>query len=178
LRKDSLLRWAQAISGWWLAFWALAAASGSLVETAILRAHHCRDGMNSLRFGNQIYAILIVLLLIRIQRRTWPSFVNVAETTYGIYLIHAIVINLVFAAAARVLYTHEHIYGPVGLVLLWVVLAPTAYFLSLRFTQALASNPRWGWTVGAANSGVSKRVATTVIMSEEMAPAGQSLGNA
>jgi peptidoglycan/LPS O-acetylase OafA/YrhL len=104
--------------------------------------------------------------------------VNVAETTYGVYLVHVIFIDLVFAAAAHVLYSHHQVYGPLPLVLIWVVLAPIAYFLSLQFTRALASSRRWGWTVGAANSGVRKRVAATVITSQDMVPAGQSLGNA
>lgn len=149
LRKDRVLHFAQSISGWWLVFWACVAFGISLIETEILRSLHSPDDMNSLRFGNQIYAILIVLLLVRIRRRTWPGFVKVAETTYGIYLIHAFVIELVFALAAPVVYAHGQAYGAVGIFVMWLVLAPAAYFLSLQFTRAVASSTRWSWAVGA-----------------------------
>ncbi len=89
-----ILSWATAQSAWWLAFWASIAAGVSLIETAILKAQNSPDTLNSLRFANQIYSVLIVILLLRIRRRSWPSFVNVADTTYGVYLTHGAAITV------------------------------------------------------------------------------------
>ncbi len=119
-----------------------------------------------------------MLLLIRIQKRTWPNFVNVAETTYGVYLIHAIVIDVVFAAAAHVLYAHDHVYGPVSVLLIWAVLAPIAYFLSLQFTQALGSIRGLGWAVGATNPAQRSATTDAVSTSEAVTQTEQSLGSA
>lgn len=150
LRKDRVQKWAEMRSPWWLSLWALAAASIALWEADVLRAHNSPDAMNTLRFGNQIYSVLMVILLVRIRRRTWPAFVDVAENTYGIYLTHGLVISLAFTVGMRILPVRGHHLGFAGILLTWAILAPTAYVLSLQLTKALAADERWGWAVGAA----------------------------
>lgn len=150
LRKDRIQSWAAARSGWWLSFWAAVAAGLALGEMVILRAHRSPDPMNTLRVSNQLYSVLIVILLVRIQRRTWPAFVNVAETTYGIYLNHGVVINLVFAIGMRMVLVRGHQLGLTGILVMWGVLGSTIYLLAMQLTRALASTSRWGWTVGAS----------------------------
>jgi len=152
LRKDRILSWAAGQSLWRLIFWACVAAGIAVVETFILKAHNSPDEYNSLRFGNQIYSVLIVILLLRIKRRSWPAFINVAETTYGVYLIHGMVITLTFGVAMRMVMVHGHLLGPAGILLMWVVLAPTTYFLALQLTRTFASTQRWAWVVGAVGA--------------------------
>lgn len=149
LRKDRVQAWAEARSPWWLSFWAFVAASAATWEMTFLRAHNRVDPMNTLRPANQIYSVLMVILLIRIRRRTWPAFVNVGETTYGVYLTHGIIINLVFTVAMRTV-VHGHQLGAAAILLMWLLVVPTVYLLSLQLTRALASSERWGWAVGAA----------------------------
>jgi membrane-bound acyltransferase YfiQ involved in biofilm formation len=150
-RKERVQSWAAERSALWLAFWACVAAGISLLEVVALRAGNSPDPFNSLRFGNQVYSVLIVILLVRIRRRTWPAFINVAETTYGIHLIHGMVVVFVFAAAMNIVLVPGHRFGPAGILLLWLLLAPTCYLISLQFTRLLASNASRAWTVGAAN---------------------------
>src|SRR5581483_10656628 len=152
LRKDRILSWATAQSPWWLALWASIAAGVSLIETAILRAQNSPDTLNSLRFANQVYSVLIVILLLRIRRRSWPSFVNVADTTYGVYLTHGAAMTVLFAVAMKIVMVHGHVLAPAGILLMWVVLAPTGYFLALQLTRTFASTQRWAWVVGAIGS--------------------------
>jgi surface polysaccharide O-acyltransferase-like enzyme len=111
LRRERLQAWVAERSGGWLVFWACVAACVSLFEVKALAARNSPDIFNSLRFSNQIYSVLIVILLVRIRRRTWPAFINVAETTYGIYLTHAMVVGFVFAAAASLVHMPQHLLG-------------------------------------------------------------------
>lgn len=155
LRKERIQSWAAAQSGWWLSLWACAAAGLAMLETVILRAHHSPDDFNSLRFGNQIYSVLMVILLVRFKRRTWPAFINVAETTYGVYLTHGIVISLVFTCAMRVV--PVQVLDPFGVLVVWAVLAPVVYYVALQLTRAIASMPWSGWAVGATNARPERR---------------------
>jgi fucose 4-O-acetylase-like acetyltransferase len=147
-RAERIHRWVAAQSVAWLCFWAIVAAAIALVETAILRAHQSPDPLNSLRFSNQIYSVLMAILLIRITRRSWPSFINVGETTYGVYLTHSIVITLLFAAVMPLALAHGRLLSPLDILLMWAVLAPSSYLLSLQLTRALAAT-RLAWTIGA-----------------------------
>lgn len=156
LRKEKVQSWAAAQSPWWLGFWAFAAAGVALTETFILQAHHSPDNYNSLRFGNQIYSVLIVILLLRIRRPSWPAFINVAETTYGVYLTHGMVMTLLFAAAMKIVMVHGRVLAPPGILLMWAVLAPTGYYLALQLTRLFASSHRAAWIVGALSAGPAK----------------------
>ena len=156
LRKDQILNWAIAQSLRRLVLWACIAAGVSLIETAILWTHHSPDALNSLRIGNQIYSVLIVILLLRIRSRSWPAFINVAETTYGVYLTHGAVMTVIFAIAMKMVMVHGHQLAAPGILLMWVVLAPTGYLLSLQLTRLFASTRRWAWVVGALSSEPAK----------------------
>lgn len=150
LRKDRIQSWAAACSPWRLSFWACIAAGIALWETTVLAAHNSPDPLNTLRFGNQIYAVIIVILLARIQRRTWPSFVNVAETTYGVYLSHGLAICLIFGAGVRLATAWGHPLNAGSVLLMSVLLVPTAYYASWQMTRPLASTRSLGWLVGAS----------------------------
>jgi peptidoglycan/LPS O-acetylase OafA/YrhL len=156
LRKEKIQSWAAAQSAWRLVLFACIAAGIGVVETLILKAHNSPDEFNSLRFGNQIYSVLIVILLLRIRRRSWPAFVNVAETTYGVYLIHGMVMSLLFAVAMKMVMVHGHVLAPPGILLMWGVMAPTGYFLALQLTRLFASSQRAAWVVGALSAGPAK----------------------
>ena len=155
LRKEKIQSWAAAQSAWRLILWAAAACGLAVIETFILKAHNSPDEFNSLRFGNQIYSVVMVILLLRIRRRSWPSFVNVAETTYGVYLTHGMMISLIFACAMKLVTVHGSLPGPVGIFLLWAMLAPLIYFLALQLSRMFSSSRRWAWVVGATSEGAA-----------------------
>jgi len=176
-RKDCVLSWVQTRSAGWLVFWACAAAGVSLIESCVLRAMNL-DDTNTLRFGNQIYSVLVVILLVRIQRRTWPAFVNVPETTYGIYHSHDMVLGSVGFVVARIALIHNHVLGSAGVVLISIVIGLIAYALSLQLTRLLASSPRWAWTVGASDFNLRMSIAGSAAMDEPIVQRRQSLSNA
>jgi hypothetical protein len=176
-RKDRVLSWVQTRSVGWLVFWACVAAGVSLLESCILRAMNL-DDTNTLRFGNQIYSVLVVILLVRIQRRTWPSFVNVPETTYGIYHSHDMVLGFVGFVVARIALVHGRVLGSAGVVLVSLVIGLIAYAVSLQLTRLFASSPRWAWTVGATDFNLRKFIGGLTGTNQSMAPAEQGLSNA
>jgi hypothetical protein len=63
-----------------------------------------------------------------------------------------------FAAAGRIVMGQGHRTGPVGFVVMWALLAPTSYLLSLLLTGWLATS-RWPWLVGAASPRADKAAA-------------------
>jgi peptidoglycan/LPS O-acetylase OafA/YrhL len=158
LRKERLQQWAAALSGRRLLLCVALACAAALLEARMLLANHSIDPMNSLRFANQVYSVLMTILLLRVRRVTWPRFVDVGAHTYGVYLSHTMLLTAAFAAAGRIVIGHGHRTGPVGFVVMWALLAPTSYLLSLLLTRWIATS-RWPWLVGAASPRAEKAVA-------------------
>jgi hypothetical protein len=63
-----------------------------------------------------------------------------------------------FAAAGRIVIGHGQRTGPVGFVVMWALLAPTSYLLSLLLTRWIATS-QCPWLVGAASPRAEKAVA-------------------
>lgn len=150
LRKDKLHRWAAALSGSRLVLCAILAVGAALIESRVLLLHGSDDFLNTLRLGNQVYSVLIVILLLRVQRVTWPRFVNVAADTYGIYLTHTMALSVTFAVFARIAFHNAAHIGPLAVVGMWLVLSPAAYVSSLLLTKCFAAT-RLAWVVGATS---------------------------
>lgn len=150
-RKDRVLPWLESLSGSWLRAAACITASAAIGESFLLSHLKNPDMYNSLRISNQVFSLIVVILLVRVKRRTWPAFINVAETTYGIYHSHPMVLGALVYVVARILTVHGHVFGPGGLLLMWLLLSSITYFGCLKLVQTFASRPGWAWVVGAAN---------------------------
>jgi peptidoglycan/LPS O-acetylase OafA/YrhL len=148
LRKEQLQRWIEGVPKVWLFLLIGLAGAAAVAEFAVLSERHSSDPMNTLRFSNQIYSVLVVILLLQFRRRTWPRSVNVAQTTYGIYLTHSFVVSVSFSAATAILLAHGRFLGPAGILVSWLLLAPTCYLLSLQMASFIAARPSWRWAVG------------------------------
>ncbi len=72
-------------------------------ETRLLAFLHSADPMNSLRITNQIYSVVMVLVVMKIKRVVWPRFVDVRAHTFGLYLTHTIGLSLFGAAMMGIL---------------------------------------------------------------------------
>jgi len=57
---------------------------------------------NTLRLSNQVFSVLVVLALVKLKRPVWPRFVDVRRETFGLYLSHAIVLNVMLRGAQAV----------------------------------------------------------------------------
>jgi hypothetical protein len=66
----------------------------ALCESNVLAAHGFVDPMNTLRISNQAYSIAMVLLIVKLRRAVWPRTWDVRANTFGIYLIHSIILVL------------------------------------------------------------------------------------
>jgi len=69
-----------------------------LTETNILRGVHNADPYNSLRISNVLYSLSAFFLLLKIRRFNLVKILKPRETTYGVYLIHYIIVIRVLNA--------------------------------------------------------------------------------
>ena len=161
LRKDKLERWAAALPSRLLIACAVLAAAAALLESRALFLHYSDDLMNTLRLGNQVYSVVVVIILLRFKRVTWPKFVNVGAHTYGIYLTHTMALSTISVLAVHVIFAKGQHLGPAVLVIMWMLLAPAAYLLALLLTNLLGTP--WPWVMGAAAPGQKSREAAVPI---------------
>lgn len=64
-------------------------------EELFLRSLHSVDQYNSLRFTNIVYSLVCFFFLLRLKRFRFINKLKPRETTYGIYLIHFIIVYAV-----------------------------------------------------------------------------------
>jgi hypothetical protein len=120
-----------------------------VVETKILVVRHSVDPFNTLRLSNQIFSILVVLLLLKIKTASWPSFINVREQTYAIYLIHTF-----FQRIGRSFMEHGlrpgfvEGAGPAMSFLLSSFSFIFGYGASWLMARWIANSDGWRWTIG------------------------------
>ena len=64
----------------------------AVIEIANLYGTNSLDPFNSLRLSNILYSLAMFFLIVKIKRYGWMMKLKPRETTYGIYLIHYIII--------------------------------------------------------------------------------------
>lgn len=111
------------------------------------------DPMNTLRISNQAYSVTVVLLIVKARQALWPRALNVRATTFGIYLSHSVVLNVVLSLARRPalqrILTRMRNPGPVVVVPMLLSAWIVVYVCSLAVTRIVASQPRLRWAVGS-----------------------------
>jgi peptidoglycan/LPS O-acetylase OafA/YrhL len=114
---------------------------------------------NALQLSNQLYALIVLVVFMKLSVRLMPAWIDVRKDTYGIYLTHQIVSSLalgVIALAARLSRTQPSLfqrlpelihspYSRIGLIFMWFLLV---YTISLLITKALRMT-QFAWIVGA-----------------------------
>ena len=139
------------------------AVTGSIAvfEAYLLSSVDSEDMMNTLRISNQVFSLLVVFAFMKIPHATWPSFVNVRTTTFGLYLVHPtlglFLHSLVFSLGAYLLRDQwgsfignlDHVMArPLTSLSIWAATFVAYYGGSLALTQLLVRWPRLRWTVG------------------------------
>jgi membrane-bound acyltransferase YfiQ involved in biofilm formation len=146
----------------WPLLVAIAATGGiAIVEAYRLNSIDPGDMMNTLRISNQVFSLLVVFAFLKIPHATWPRFINVRATTFGLYLIHPtlglLLHALVFAWGARLFKEQwtslvgnidQTMTHPLTSLSIWAVTFMAYYGGSLALTQTLARRPGLKWTVG------------------------------
>lgn len=147
----------EALNGWlhrtsWIRLIMYTAVAGlaALAEYHLLRQRSSVDPNNTLRISNQLFSVLMVLLIVKCRRPLPPLWINVRTETFGIYLIHGLLLELAqmgrnrFSAEvmARI---HASGIATIGLGLSFFV---AVYLSSLAITKWIRSVPMLRWVVG------------------------------
>ena len=132
--------------------WGLAAALLlGLVEARILTHLHSPDPLNTLRLSNQMFSIVVVLLILKIRRGVWPTFVNVRRETYGIYLAHGMLLAMginLLNEVRRTYFPSTQIEAGLSGIFIWLLLSAAVYLAALATTRMLAAQVHLRWLVG------------------------------
>jgi membrane-bound acyltransferase YfiQ involved in biofilm formation len=137
---------------------ALLAGLAAFAEARWLDHLGSADPCNTLRLTNQFFSIVVVFILLKLRRATWPGFVNVRNHTFGIYLSHTIILILLcdvfsiisqrfYGTSADVLTTSLAV-GIAGKI----VFTAVTYILSLAVAKAFSANGSLQWVVGSPSS--------------------------
>jgi membrane-bound acyltransferase YfiQ involved in biofilm formation len=150
--REAWSRWLDRTS--WLRLIACAVVAGglALVETHILRRMHphSRDSMNTLRIANQIFSVLAVLLIAKCKRSLYPSAFHVRAETFGIFLIHPILIEIFLLGTAHISPSTKLGIAKNGslTMLLTVLVFVTVYISSVLLTKQIRQISFLRWMVG------------------------------
>lgn len=140
------IRWGWVISAIFASFFL------TVLESKIL-LDRCPDYLSSLRISNQLYSLVVFFALIKIDRPVSPSWMNVRNQTYGIYLIHWLILDLFKAITSRVgahfyhvsrveFLDHGFLYmsSPLLTSLFWVFAFLTVYLSSWFITRMISQS--------------------------------------
>ena len=150
----------------WIVFAVLASVLLSFFEASFL-FEKSPDFMSSLRISNQIYSLVVFFALFKIGRPISPSWMNVRNQTYGIYLIHWLILDVFKACVAKAGAYFYHVPGseflergflylgsPVLSCLFWIF-AFLVVYLSAWYATRLISHSKFSVLVGV---GIHKHV--------------------
>jgi len=149
-RIDEVRAWLARIPMYWMVCFTVAAACCAYGEARWVVHLGDGDPVNTLRFTNQIFSVMVVLTLVKVRRATWPKFVNARRVTFGLYLSHPLALEVGFRLARFA--THGFASGLLatraGLICLWLATFAVVYGLGLAVTQLLAGWSATQWLVG------------------------------
>jgi membrane-bound acyltransferase YfiQ involved in biofilm formation len=113
---------------------------------------------SALQNSNQVYALVVLVILLKLRVRLVPSFIDVRRDSFGIYLTHQIVgsvgraaIDLAvgWSSQGESFFTRlpEMVENPFARIGIWVLWFGVVYTTSLVLTKLLRRTS-WAWTVG------------------------------
>lgn len=129
----------------------------SLGEGRLLARLGSADPVNTLRVSNMAMSICLLLVMAKAERRIWPKCIDVRASTFGIYLIHWMILVVCWRTGVRLLAMTGAGSGRIGLgtrVVFGLALFVLTYGISLGLTQFLSATSM-AWMVGAKRVGKS-----------------------
>lgn len=144
----AVANWINSIPNWiWAILFVLTFAL-SVYETINLYQQHNIDPYNTLRFSNILYSLVCILILLKIRDFGFTKYFKPRETTFGIYLIHYIIVFNVLPEILRPFHFPEpkdmSIFLMVALSLLRFIIV---YSLTFGLV-ALLNKTKLKWTIG------------------------------
>lgn len=145
-----LNRWMTRISRMRLAIYAVVATIFALVEFSVLRKLNYGDGYNTLRISNQAFSVLATLLIVKCKGALFPKMIDVRSETFGIFLIHPILLEVVQIGYARIPASVREGITANGSLLLFmgVVTFVAVYLFSILLTKQIRRASSLRWIVG------------------------------
>ena len=147
---EALNRWLHRTSWTRLIAYTTVAAALALVEFHLLSNGSSADPNNSLRISNQAFSVLMTLLIAKARRTLLPSWIEVRTETFGLFLIHPILLELYY-------WGRQSIPEPVPagisqhgflLIVLGVSFFLSIYLASLLITKQIRRVNQLRWMVG------------------------------
>ena len=148
--RESWNRWMGRISWVQLATYAGVAAIFAFAELHMLRRLQSEDSYNTLRISNQAFSVLATLLIVKCKGALFPRSIDVRSETFGIFLIHPILIEVFLIVKARISdSTRDGIWadGPLR-ILMGVITFAAIYLSSLLLTKQIRRVSSLRWMVG------------------------------
>ncbi|HEY6412457.1 MAG TPA: acyltransferase [Edaphobacter sp.] len=148
--RDAWGRWLGKISWTRLSIYAGMAVIFALGELHVLRGLRSGEEFNTLRLSNQVFSVLMVMLIVKCKDALFPKAIDVRGETFGIFLIHPILLQIFMTVRDRVPATTMLGIRENGVLLISLGLATfgTIYLLSLLLTKLLRRVPYLRWTIG------------------------------
>lgn len=109
-----------------------------VAETEFLKYLHNGDFYNSLRFSNILYSLSTFFMLLKIRNFSFTRFLKPRETTYGVYLIHYIIVVVVMRSVFGSFNIDVNSLSPI--VLLLYQIARFLFVYSIVITLVLLIN--------------------------------------
>ncbi|WP_129714305.1 acyltransferase [Pedobacter sp. SYP-B3415] len=109
---------------------------------------HSQDPFNTLRFSNVLYSFAVIMLLFKVRNISFLQFIRPRETTFGIYLIHYILIIRLLPELLRPLHLPPFAAMSAGQIIVFVVVRFfIIYSITLLLIKLIAMT-RLRWIVG------------------------------
>ncbi|MFD0751509.1 acyltransferase [Mucilaginibacter calamicampi] len=108
----------------------------SVYETYEL-SNFSADYLNTLRFSNVLYSLVFFVLLLRIKTFPFTTYLKPRQTTYGIYLIHYILVSFLMPEILGHFSFDVNTMGATAFVLLKIATFLVAYLLTLGIVLLL-----------------------------------------
>ena len=134
------------------------------------------DGSNTLRLSNQVFAVLVVMVFVKLKKVASPRFVQVRRETFGLYLSHAMLLDIVLRGVQAVFRMAPRGWLPTssaGLVAEWLMVFAATYSAGIVVARTLAGWDATQWLVGLS---AARRPARTASVEEETRADGEGLG--
>ncbi|RYE14246.1 MAG: acyltransferase [Rickettsiales bacterium] len=116
-------------------------------EGLILKQAHSIDPYNSLRITNILYSLTVFFLLLRIKNLKFTDSLKPRETTFGIYLIHYIIVDSVLSEIFRPLKFDVTPLPLVELIAYQILRFILVYGITFGLVRILNST-KLKWTIG------------------------------
>lgn len=130
--------WIRKTSYIWLLVGFVTSFAFSCAETIRLLNSHSIDPYNTLRFSNVLFSIFSFLLLLKIRKFGFITLIKPRVTTYGIYLIHYLLLSFLIPQLFIHLPFDVNQLGIIGSLAFKLMTFIVVYFLTLLLVLAIS----------------------------------------